>query len=179
MKIILLAVLSSFLFLHIQAQALRDMAYYLNNEKISKSAKDYYNGKYQAADDARTFSILDSLKTHNSSTRPFYIYLVSKMMKKSDGALSEALGSECRNFIEWHPNEVIEFLYSNKPIANREFIDNWAKTLAGEFMIDCEGKEKQCIKISLDKATAKSHEKNRMDLLDLFNKIGTFIKPRS
>ncbi len=178
MKPVFLIILPSFLLLHTQAQPPQDLAYYLNNPTISTAAKDYYAGKYKASDDARTLSILDSLKTTNNSTRPFYIYLVSKMMKRSDGALSEALGEVCRNFAEWHPDEAIAFLYSNKAMANPEFIDSWAKILAGEFRIDCEGKEQPCIKASLNKATAKCNAKNRKDLKDLYARIATFAKPK-
>lgn len=173
---IVIIVLSFFLLLDVRAQPPRDSVYYLNSRKISKAAKDYYNGKFKASDDARTFSILDSLKTNDDSTRPFYIYLASKMMKKSDGALSEELGVVCKDFIEWHPNEAIAFLYSNKTMASREFIDNWAKTIAGEFRIDCEGKEKPCVKASLNKATVKCSEKNKKYLQDLFDRIEIFVK---
>jgi hypothetical protein len=90
MKIIILAVLSSSSILHVQAQAPRDIAYYLNSQTSSKSAIDYCNGKYNPTDDTTALSILDCLKTRDNSARPFYIYLVSKMMKKPDRALSEA-----------------------------------------------------------------------------------------
>jgi hypothetical protein len=176
MKSISLSHFLCFFFFITKAQEPQDTTYYLNNPTISKAAKDFYKNKYKADDDTRTLSILDSLKTHDNSTRPFYIYLVSTMMKKSDGALSEALGVASKNFIEQHPNEAIEFLYSSKSMARPEFIDSWAKTLAGEFMIACEGKEIQCIKVSLNKASLKCKDTNRTHLQDLFKRTGTFVK---
>ncbi len=40
-----------------------DLSFYLNNKQISKTAKDFYNKKFKASDDQRTFSITDSLET--------------------------------------------------------------------------------------------------------------------
>jgi len=80
-------------------QAPGEIKGYLKNKDVSIAAKDFYSGKFKASDDERTLSILDSLKTQNNATRPFYIYLVSIMMDKSDGALSEALGMQQKNLL--------------------------------------------------------------------------------
>ena len=174
MKTIFTLALLSILSIHVQAQ---DIAYYLNHPQISTTAKDYYNGTFWASDDVRTFSILDSLYTYNDSTRPFYFLLVSNMMHRSDGALSELVGVACRNLLESHPNEALEFLYANTALAKPEFRNDWAKAIAGEFMIACEGKEKPCIKNWFDKAMRKTDKENRNSLHDLLNKITSFINP--
>lgn len=148
-----------------------DMKFYLENKQISKSAKDYYNGKFKAIDNAKTFSIIDSLKTKNNLTRPFYIFLVSKIIGKADGALSESLGVSCKVFLESQPDFLIDFLYSTNPIIKKNFLDNWADQIAGEFMIDCEEKEKKCIVKSFKKALTKSRSVNKFKLTEFYKKI--------
>ena len=39
---------------------------------------------------------MDNIRTANNKTRPFYLFLVSKMMRHADGALLEALGNACK-----------------------------------------------------------------------------------
>src|ERR1700730_2845074 len=134
------SIILSFVCIKVFGQKPVELSYYLGNKEISKAAKNYYYRKFSPSDDRRTLSLLDSLKTHNNSTRPFYIYLVSTMLEKADGALSEALGNVCNDFIESHPNQALDFLYSTNDISSSKFIDLWAIAVAGEFMIDCEGK---------------------------------------
>ena len=148
-----------------------DIKFYLNNSQVSKTAKDFYKGKFKPSDDNRTMSILDSLNTRNNSTRPFYIYLVSTMMQKSDGALSEALGNAAKNFIERHPNEAVNFLYANNRMVEKKFLSAWAKQVAGEFMIDCEGGEKQCVRKSLKQTLAKTKSQNKTRLTQFYSQI--------
>ena len=69
------------------------LLYFLTAQQV---AKDFYNDKFKAGDNRRTFSILDSLKTKDDLTRLFYIFLVSKMLNKADGALSEEWGLVCK-----------------------------------------------------------------------------------
>jgi hypothetical protein len=138
---------------------------------VSKNAKDFYNGKFKASDDARTFSIIDSLKTKNNLTRPFYIYLSSKMLDKADGALSEKLGTSCKNLTEQHPDHLIDFLYSGKKLADIKYIENWAQIIANEFMIDCERQEKECLKKSMQATLAKSRANNKSKLTEFYHKI--------
>jgi hypothetical protein len=157
--------------LKIYGQVPHDVKVYLDNKQVSQNAKDFYNGKFKATDDARTFSILDSLKTKNSLTRPFYIYLTSKMLDKADGSLSEELGTICKNFTEQYSDHVIDFLYSGKKLADKKYIDNWAHIIANEFLIDCEGQEKECLKKSMQTTLVKSRADNKSKLTDFYHKI--------
>ena len=160
--------------LKVYGQAPLDIKFYLDNSQISKTAKDFYNGKFKVADNTKTFSIIDSLKTKNNTIRPFYIFLISKIIDKADGALSESLGISCKEFIESKPDFLIGFLYSQNKIVDKRFPDNWAKQIAGEFMIDCEGKEKQCIKKSLQQATKKSKSYNKSRLIEFYKKVESY-----
>ncbi len=165
-----------FLFLAFKAhgQPPLDINFYLDNKQVSKTAKDFYHDKFKATDNTKTFSIIDSLKTTNNLTRPFYIYLVSKIIGKTDGALSESLGVSCKDFIESRPDFLIDFLYSKNKIVDNQFLDNWANQIAGEFMIDCEGKEKQCISKSLQKASTKIRLDNKYRLKSFYDKVGSY-----
>ena len=150
--------------------------FYLDNSQVSKIAKDFYFGKFRPKDDTKTFSIIDSLTTKNNKTRPFYIFLVSKIIPKSDGALSESLGTSCKNFIELYPDFLIDFLFSESKIIDKTFIDNWAHQIAEEFMIECEGKQKQCINKSLTQALTKSKLTNNKKLKAFYHKIESYSR---
>ena len=163
-----------FLTFKVYGQAPLDVSSYLDSKQVSKAAKDFYKGKFRATDDTKTFSIIDSLKTKNNLTRPFYIFLVSKIIDKADGALSESLGVSCKEFIESHPDFLIDFLYSKTKTVDKRFLDNWANRIAGEFMIDCEGKEKQCIKKSFQKASTKVKLDNKSKLTAFYHKIDSY-----
>jgi hypothetical protein len=155
-------------------QAPAPVAVYLKDKHISRTAKDYYRHKFKARDDKRTLAIIDSVNTRNPQTRPFYLYLVSKMMKRSDGALSEALEITCKDLLEARPDDVLDFLYAKGGLANPEFINQWAEMIAGNFLMDCQGKEKDCIRKSLEKATAKCSLSNKKKLNVLFQKIKSY-----
>jgi hypothetical protein len=152
------------------------LKYYLNSIQISKTAKDFYYGKFKASDDIKTFSIIDSLNTKNNFTRPFYIFLVSKIIDNSDGALSESLSTSCKNFIELHPDFLIDFLFSKNKIVEKRFTEKWAKQIAEEVIIDCEEKDMKCIKKSFQQALLKSRMDNKMKLADFYQKIKNYSR---
>lgn len=163
-----------FLIFKVYGQAPLNVKFYLKNNQVSKTSKDFYSGKFKATDDTKTYSIIDSLKSKNNLTRPFYIFLVSKIIDKADGALSESLGISCKEFLELYPNFLIEFLYSKNTIVEKLFFNKWAYQIAGEFMIDCEEKENQCIKKSLQQALRISKVYNKSRLTDFYHKIESY-----
>lgn len=149
-------------------QALVNIQFYLDNQQVSTAAKDFYNKKFKANDNDKTLSIIDSLFTKNNSTRPFYIYLVSKMAFSSDGALSEAIGYSGNEFFQKKPNDLIAFLYSGNPIIDKSFLTNWAKIIAGEIAINCEGKEKNCLNTMKQSIQPLIKENNRQHFLEFY-----------
>lgn len=165
--------LISFLFLSFNAwaQPLGKMDMYLASTSISTTAKDYYRGAFKASDDQRTFAIMDSLETKNNASRPFYLFLVSKMIDHSDGALGEALCGTCAAFLEEHPSNFIAYLNSLPAAARYKKMDKWALTAAGEYLISCEGKEMYCINDSYKKATAKVSKQYASILKDVYASI--------
>src|SRR6185295_13498172 len=83
-----------------------NVSFYLQTVQIPDVAKRYYNGEFVANDNDTTFSIIDSIETKNNLTRPFYLLLVSKMIKENNGSLSEALFQSCEVFFEKHPDDL-------------------------------------------------------------------------
>jgi hypothetical protein len=161
--------LLSILSVRSEAQDKNELALFLKDNNISKAAKDYYQGKFKATDNAKTFSILDSIETKNSQTRSFYLYLATQMMKHSDGALSEELGLRTKEYLEKHPDWALSFL--QEKLSAPSYISTWAKTIAGEIMIDCEGKEKQCVKQWYEIANKKTSINQKKTLVELYQQV--------
>jgi len=154
-------------------QSLGRITLYLDSKQISQVAKDYYHGKFNASEDNRTFSILDSICTTNNATRPFYLLLVSRMMIKADGTLAEALGTYCKNFAEQHPNQIIAFLFAE---SGHRYQDGWAKAIAGELMIDCEYQSKTCSRTSFSIAAKKVKPFHKRSLEQFYEKITAYCR---
>lgn len=165
-----------FLTVNVFAQSPKDIRFYLNDINISKTAKAYYNGQFKVDDGRKTFSILDSLNTRNNDTRPFYLFLVSKMMNEADGALSEGLGNSIKEYFETRPDNVLDFLFSNSKIVTTQFKNNWANVIAGEFMIICEDNEKVCIKKSLQQTLLKVKPENKVHSIQFYKLIESYFR---
>jgi hypothetical protein len=155
-------------------QPLDRISKYLDSKHISQPAKDYYNGKFIAAvDDSRTLSILDSVATANHTARPFYLLLMSRMMKTADGALAAAIGLRCKDFVEQHPNQTISFLFNER---GRKFLDSWGKTIAAELAIDCEEQPKACSRKSYTVAVQRVKPTNKKLLEQLYEKVALYCR---
>lgn len=159
----------TFFSLVVTAQDKNQVDLFLKNNSISTAAKEYYQGKFKAADNAKTFSILDSISTNNAETRPFYLYLSTQIMKISDGALSEELGVRAKEYLEKHPNWALAFL--NSKLSAASFIAVWAKTIADEINIDCEDKEQLCAKEWYENALKKTNPENKPTLKELYKQV--------
>ena len=161
-KVLLLFLLAPFSI--IKGQTFTKPDNYLSLPGISKAAKDYYSGKFKASDDSKTLSILDSLRTRNSATRPFYLYLIARLSEKTDGALSESLGLTLKEFLEKSPNDFIAFLNSKEFPNSQSTSIKWADLIAGEFMISCENTVKKCVSKSLNSTLIKTNADHQKDL---------------
>jgi hypothetical protein len=87
----------------------RPVTYYLNHRSVGEIAKLFYKGEFAASDDAATFSVIDSVLTHNKDTHPFYFFLFNQMMKVSDGALAEYVGEISGKYLKKFPCEFFRF----------------------------------------------------------------------
>ncbi|HYH15226.1 MAG TPA: hypothetical protein VD794_08400 [Flavisolibacter sp.] len=169
MQKLTLGFLSLILFSAANAQGKPELDLYLANKGISKAAKDYYQGKFKAEDNNRAFSILDSIKTNNAHNRQFYLYLATQMMRKSDGALSEELGVRTKAYLEQYPNWALAFLQGK--LADTSFNGLWAKIIAGEINIDCEGNEKHCASEWYREALKRTSTKYQSALKTLYKQV--------
>ena len=146
------------------SQEFRKSINYLDLPGISNNAKDYYLGKFKPSDNQRTLSILDSIRTKNNLTRPFYLLLLSQLGKNADGSLSEAIGNSLKLFLESNPDNFFAFLNSRDLKTGKAIKNNWANLVAGEFMIICEDSPKRCIEKSLVNTIEKTNVDYRNDL---------------
>jgi hypothetical protein len=79
----------------------------------------------QPLDNKVTFSILDSVTSGTTETRTYYSKAFDKIILKSDGALSEVIGSYCIKSIINNPNELLEWISSGKFESPSESIANY------------------------------------------------------
>lgn len=134
---------------------------FLNDSSISDAAKLIYQEKIIPSDDSLTFSVIDSMLCYNKENRNFYWKVVTNILKKSDGALSEALGSKIKNIFENQPDLLLNFLYSkNKFVTNTER-ELWANSILSEIVIDCENDVYSCIYKMQELAIKNASKKNR------------------
>lgn len=158
----------------VKAQSLQEVSFYLGSQLVPGVAKDYYEKKFEAGDDHKTFALADSMWTKNCKTRPFYLLLVSNMLVNADGALSDTLGVYCKKFVEERPDDLIDFLYCNNPAINRDFIQHWAYQVAGEIMADCQNNPQACKQNSLSSALKNCKPENRSRLEFLYSRVAKF-----
>ncbi|MCA6438516.1 MAG: hypothetical protein ACRCSM_06390 [Sediminibacterium sp.] len=161
-------------FVCIVGQNLNKTDSYLNLPQVSKGAKDFYLGKFKATDDQKTLSILDSLRTKNFKTRPFYLYLTARLSKKTDGALAEAIGESLKSFLERNSNDFIAFLKSGELQDSKSVTDSWAQLIAGEFMLTCEGNSKKCVTQSLNSTIMRTKTDYLQDLKAFYVQVSKY-----
>ncbi len=175
-KVIFIILLVSGCF-YAHAQQGRGVDYYLKNKDVSKAAKDYYLGNAEPGDDDTTYSIADSMNTQNDDTRPFYIFLVSRMLHyKENRAVTEGLGIICKHYIQNDPNHLVQFLFGEDPLARPEYKDVWVKAIAREIRLSCEGDLVQCMRKSRVITLDRCDEDNKPQVEVLFNMIRAELK---
>ncbi len=72
------------------------------------------NDELQPSDNFITFRILDSLTSPNKNARKYYLPVFNKILKQSDGALSEAMGTPIIEFLKKYPTEFARTIKSNE-----------------------------------------------------------------
>ena len=63
------------------------------------------SGELKASDNFITFRLLDSLTNPNGSSRAFFLPVANKVIKESDGALSEVIGGYLIDYLSNYPLE--------------------------------------------------------------------------
>jgi hypothetical protein len=158
-----------------KAQAPGNIKDYLASKEIPKVIIDYYNGKLKPSDELNILAALDSLRTKNNELRPFYILVVTKMTEKSLGAWTETLGKGCKEFLEFKPDFLIEFLGSDNPLVSPAYTDRWMKKIADEIKRTNEGREKEGATRSYQNAWTRCRASNKATLTLLYKKIESYL----
>jgi hypothetical protein len=104
---------------------LRNSDYYLSDLDLRTIAQLIVQDSVQPTDNKVTFSILDSATIGTTETRTYYSKAFDKIIFKSDGALSEVIGSYCIKSIMNNPNELLEWISSGKFECPSETIANY------------------------------------------------------
>ena len=118
--------------------------------------------------DTISFMLLDSLLADSRQTRDFYFKVFNKLMDRSGGNLSDAIGDYALSYVERYPNE---FLANSKKFsANR--LGTWASNIGIELFLSAGD-----VKEAYDKTTqsfvsnCKGCQAQEFERLSEFNKL--------
>lgn len=89
-------------------------------------AQGILDNTIQPSDNNETFACLDSLDDDNANTRQFYFQVYRVIAKKSDGALSEVVGSYTKSYMQLFPQEALNYYKTFDEKEKNLFIDNLA-----------------------------------------------------
>ena len=148
--------------IHVMAQKLKPVSYYLSSSKVSKEAKKFYKNlavykknerKYydDPATESLTGSILDSLQTGNKDTRPFYFYLADQNSELMDGSLQLTQAIHQYELLLKSPAYFFQYMLDN-PAEQKTYMKGWYRNILIYLVQtgDCAGKfngqEDLCIK---------------------------------
>lgn len=150
-----------------EAQGLQSFDYYIAHPGISQEAKDYYYGRFNINTSEQTSTILDSVFTRNEDTRPFYIYLVGKMLPEAESSLLKEINIVCRYVAEQHPADLVGVLFADEGMVPARYKNLWADRVAVELRVTCDYELMDCFKNS--RITALNHYtgtgKNKLEIL--------------
>lgn len=155
----------------LHAQELKPTVLYMGMADVSQIAKDVHSGKVKpTADNELIYTIADSMSTDNIAARPFYIFLVSKMLQYStDEKLKQRLGEYCRQVIQNNPDPVVELLFSKS--VKPEYKNAWAKVIATNISATCEGELTPCFKTARVLSLEVSKTENKDKVEAIFNQV--------
>ncbi|MEM7367646.1 MAG: hypothetical protein AAF587_03525 [Bacteroidota bacterium] len=76
---------------------------FLDNPEVAEDAIAFFKGEWRAGQDDRTVSLLKIITDSPEALRPFYFYLMDRIVQESNGSLSEELGIRLMGFVRDHP----------------------------------------------------------------------------
>lgn len=102
----------------------------INTKTKTSSIREYgqkiIDGKIQPSDNNETFACLDSIDDDNADTRKFFFQVYRVIAKKSDGALSEVVGSYTKSYLQTFPSEALNNFKNLDSSEKKVFVDNLA-----------------------------------------------------
>jgi len=84
------------------------------------------DNKIQPSDNTETFACLDSIDNENADTKKFFFQVYRVIAQKSDGALSEVVGSYTKSYLQGYPTEAIGSFKNLGSLDRKLFVDNLA-----------------------------------------------------
>jgi len=87
--------------------------FYLNHTSIDSNSKKFYRGELAISNNEITYSILDSALTKNQETRPFYFFILNKIVELSGNDISGMVSERSMNYVKLYPCEFFREL--NQP----------------------------------------------------------------
>lgn len=155
----------------LHAQELKPTVLYMSMPEVSQIAKDVHSGKVKpGSDNELVYTIADSMSTDNNVSRPFYIFLVSKMLQYStDEKLKHRLGEYCRHIMQNKPDPVVELLFSRS--VKPEYKTAWAKMIAANIAATCDTELTPCFKTARVLSLEMSKTENKDKVEAIFNQV--------
>ena len=99
--------------------------YYFADKTPREFAELIMKDSVRPSDNFSTFRVMDSLNAKSLEDRKFYFKVFLNIMKKSDGALAEAVGSPAYDYVEKHTKEFFEL---SQAITKEQF-ELWANNV--------------------------------------------------
>ena len=104
---------------------------FLETQTVDGTLISLYNGSFEIGDNEETFKSLKLLSTNNydashtdATSDAFYFHCFSKILNRSDGALSEVMGQYCWRIVNVSPRYSMAYMKSHNDIKDKfvEFI---------------------------------------------------------
>lgn len=143
------------------AQELKQTAYYMQLPNVSQTAKDFHGGKVQL-NDSIAYAIFDSMYTENDDTRPFYMYLVSKMLLNHSSRLPSNMSFICTHYIQNNSDALMSLLFCKGVKPDYRYA--WAGIVAKDIRKGCDGDLLPCFKTSRTLALERCSDENKQRL---------------
>lgn len=135
----------------------KPVRFYVDNPNCDKTAIAFYFGKFKPEDTPETSRILQLLISDDNNLRPFYRWVLNKIILIQDGALGEYTGVPARKYAEKFPNEFFEYMDID---PSGEKYSDWYNSILYSGFYENEGiQKKEMIRQNLIK-TMKSNCKN-------------------
>lgn len=83
----------------------KSIGFYLSSSKIDDNAKRFYKGEVDFKVTNVLNGILDSALVCGSDVRPFYFFLLNRIVDLSDGTFDDLIAARCKQYVEKYPCE--------------------------------------------------------------------------
>lgn len=153
------------------SQGLQNFDFYYAHPAVSQDAKEYYARLFNINTNNKAYSIMDSAYTNNDETRPFYVYLVCRMLKEAEGDLLTELNIICRQIAELYPSTLIPVIFAGENYVDEDIKDLWANRMAVEVRVTCNNDLMFCFKKSRRLALQNCDSRYKGKLEILYNTV--------